>query len=61
VRIQAPVGVSPVISRPRGGHYRVEFLLPGRLDAFFGASETDMLMDSDGREVEPGDYRPEDL
>ncbi|WP_245173632.1 hypothetical protein [Streptomyces aureus] len=60
-RIQAPDGVSPVISRPPGGHYRVEFLLPSKLDAFFGASETNMLMDSTGREVQPADYRPEDL
>ncbi|MGW3667097.1 hypothetical protein [Streptomyces sp. NPDC005141] len=60
-RVQAPDGVSPIISRPPGGHYRVEYLLPNRLDSFFGASEINMLMDSDGKEIQAADYRPEDL
>ncbi|MET7988109.1 MULTISPECIES: hypothetical protein [unclassified Streptomyces] len=60
-KVQAPDAVSPVISRPPGGHYRVEFLLPNKLDSYFGASETNMIMDSEGREVQPADYLPEDL
>ncbi|MEW2162903.1 hypothetical protein AB0912_07870 [Streptomyces sp. NPDC007084] len=59
--VRPPIGVEPIISRPPGGNYRVEFLLPDDLDAYFGASETNTLIDAEGREVRPEDYLPADL
>ncbi|MET7744457.1 hypothetical protein [Streptomyces sp. NPDC005385] len=60
-KVQPPAGVSPVVSRPPGGNFRVEFLLPEDLDAYFGASERNTLVDAEGRRVAAADYRPEDL
>ncbi|MFD5722566.1 hypothetical protein [Streptomyces sp. NPDC127036] len=60
-KVRPPAGISPIISRPPGGNHRVEFLLPDRLDAYFGASEKNTLIDGEGREVRPEDYLPEDL
>ncbi|WP_307523680.1 hypothetical protein [Streptomyces umbrinus] len=60
-KTETPDAVPPIITRRPSGHYRVEVLLPNRLDSFFGASEVSMIMDSGGRELNSADYHPEDF
>ncbi|MEW2116883.1 hypothetical protein AB0945_17140 [Streptomyces sp. NPDC005474] len=55
-----PEVAPPVVSHHPCGHYRVEFSVPGKVDAFFGISENTMLMDAQGSEVEIADLHPED-
>ncbi|MBT2394383.1 hypothetical protein J7E87_34545 [Streptomyces sp. ISL-1] len=60
-RAQAPDSGPPVITRRPCGHYRVEVLPPSRVDSFFGATELDMIMGSDGAEVELMAQHPDDF
>ncbi|MGW3653308.1 hypothetical protein [Streptomyces sp. NPDC000878] len=57
----APNAAPPVVSLHPCGHYRVEFVVPSKVDAFFGLSENSMLMDTQGSEVEVTDYHPDDF
>ncbi|POX56415.1 hypothetical protein C3489_05015 [Streptomyces sp. Ru71] len=59
--VQMPESVSPIIARNSCGHYWVDILLPSRFTSAFGASETSILMDSEGDEVDIVDYHPEDF
>ncbi|MFJ8793271.1 hypothetical protein [Streptomyces sp. NPDC102462] len=59
--VEMPDSVSPIITRNTCGHYNVDILLPRRFTSAFGASEESLVMDDDGREVDPREYHPEDL
>ncbi|MFF3639588.1 hypothetical protein [Streptomyces sp. NPDC002564] len=60
-RAGAPDCGAPVITRRSCGHYRVEVLPPSRFDSFFGACELELIMDSDGAEVELAEQHPDDF
>ncbi|WP_256976429.1 hypothetical protein [Streptomyces sp. CS113] len=58
--IEMPDSVSPVITQNSCGHYNVDILLPRRLTSAFGASEESLVLDGEGRDIDPSDYHPED-
>ncbi|MFJ2832680.1 hypothetical protein ACIPC1_34880 [Streptomyces sp. NPDC087263] len=60
-RAEAPDAGPPVITRRPCGHYRVEVLPPSKFDSFSGASELEIIMDSDGAEVELTAQHPDDF
>ncbi|MDN0193577.1 hypothetical protein [Streptomyces sp. S.PNR 29] len=60
-KVQMPSSTSPIITRNSCGHYNVDILLPSRFTSAFGASETSLVMDSDGQEVDVEEYHPEDF
>ncbi|MFF0591043.1 hypothetical protein ACFYWD_34315 [Streptomyces sp. NPDC003781] len=59
--IRMPDSVTPVITRNPCGHYNIDILLPGRLSSAFGASEENIVLDEEGRDIDFKDYHPEDL
>ncbi|TDT37314.1 hypothetical protein EV562_10689 [Streptomyces sp. BK208] len=56
-----PDSVTPVITRNPCGHYNVDILPPNRLTSAFGASETSLVLDEEGCDIDPSDYHPEDF
>ncbi|KOV60987.1 hypothetical protein ADL01_32295 [Streptomyces sp. NRRL WC-3618] len=56
-----PNSAFPVVSHHPCGHYRIEVVVPSKVDSFFGISENSMLMDAQGAEVEIADYHPDDF
>lgn len=58
---QMPDSVSPIIGRNACGHFSVDILLPADFTSAFGASESSLLMDSEGNKVDIRDYHPEDF
>ncbi|MEU6990090.1 hypothetical protein ABZ953_05425 [Streptomyces sp. NPDC046465] len=52
---------APVITRRPGGHFRVEVLPLDETDAFFGITDREMVMDSDGMELQITQYHPDDF
>ncbi|MGH4032456.1 hypothetical protein ACQB60_26350 [Actinomycetota bacterium Odt1-20B] len=51
----------PLITQNSCGCYRVEVVLPSKVNAYFGARDWDMVMDTDGKKLELTEYHPEDL
>lgn len=60
-QVKIPHSVRPVITRNPCGHYLVEIILPAQVTSAFGSSESSLLMDSEGNEVDSVDYHPEDF
>ncbi|MFE1798313.1 hypothetical protein ACFW9L_19425 [Streptomyces sp. NPDC059517] len=59
--VNAPDSMAPIITRNACGHYNVDLLLPGQFTSAFGSSEENLVMDSEGQEVDVDDYHPEDF
>ncbi|MFE0807786.1 hypothetical protein ACFW4M_22670 [Streptomyces sp. NPDC058794] len=59
--VQMPASVSPNVTRNPTGRLHVEILLPSRLTSAFGASETSITVDAEGRVIDIGDYLPDDF
>lgn len=59
--VRMPDSVAPNITRNPSGRLRAEILLPSRFTSDFGASETSITIEEDGRTVEIDDYLPDDF
>jgi len=56
-----PNAAPPVVSLHPCGHYRVEFVVPSKVDAFFGLTESTLIMDAQGSEAEIADLHSDDF
>ncbi|MGW1713016.1 hypothetical protein [Streptomyces sp. NPDC002156] len=58
----APNAAPPVVSLHACGHYRVEFVVPSKVDSFFGLTENPLIMDAQGIEAAKfEDLHPDDF
>ncbi|MBW8736129.1 MAG: hypothetical protein JF621_02970 [Streptomyces turgidiscabies] len=57
-----PNAAPPVVSLHPCGHYRVEFVVPSQVHAFFGLTERTLIMDAQGAEAAGfADLHPDDF
>ncbi|MGY1497799.1 hypothetical protein ACW4TU_14580 [Streptomyces sp. QTS52] len=57
-----PDAAPPVVSLHPCGHYRVEFVVPSKVDSFFGLTESTLIMDAQGTEAAKfEDLHPDDF
>ncbi|MDW4908883.1 hypothetical protein RB628_26950 [Streptomyces sp. ADMS] len=57
-----PNAAPPVVSLHPCGHYRVEFVVPSKVNAAFGLTESTLIMDAQGTEAaEFADLHPDDF
>ncbi|MEU5703309.1 hypothetical protein [Streptomyces aurantiacus] len=58
---QAPDSQPPLVKRNPCGCFRIEVLAPSTINALFGHSGLDTVMDEQGNELELTEYHPEDF